>query len=262
MFRNDFNKYDYYLKAVQSPEGDCDFLLDVYQGQRGGMPRVLREDFCGTFALCCEWVKRQPAARAVGIDFDPEPLAYGKSRLVSQLPASEADRILLLQKNVLEENLPRADIIASLNFSYFGFKERSKLLHYFRSCLSALEDQGLLVLDCFGGCQTQCANEEEIEHDDFSYFWDQDSFSPVTHEAAFYIHFQRPGEAKRERVFSYDWRLWSIPELRQMLEEAGFKKSVVYWEGTDDDGDGDGIFTPTMEGEECDSWVAYIVAEK
>ena len=262
MNHEDFNKYDYYLKAVQSPEGDCDFLLDVYQRQRGRTPLVLREDFCGTFALCCEWVKRKDAAKAIGIDLDPEPLDYGRTRLMNQLAISEAERILLLQKDVMAPDLPRADIIASLNFSYYGFKKNTQLMQYFRSCHAALEHQGLLVLDCFGGSQAQSANEEEIEHDDFSYFWDQDSFSPVTHEAMFHIHFKRPGEKKLERVFSYDWRLWTIPELRQMLAEAGFKHSQVYWEGTDDDGDGDGEFTPTDVGEECESWVAYIVAEK
>ena len=262
MLPSDFNKYDYYLKAVQSPEADCEFLLDVYERQRGGVPQVLREDFCGTFALCCEWVKQHKEAKAVGVDFDSEPLDYGRTRLMNQLTVAEAERILLLQKDVMSLDLPKADIIASLNFSYFGFKDRAKLLQYFRCCHASLEPRGLLVLDCFGGSEAQSANEQELEHDDFSYFWDQDSFSPVTHEAMFHIHFQRQGEAKRERVFSYDWRLWTIPELKDVLSEVGFKKLTVYWEGTDEEGDGSGIFSPTEVGEECESWIAYIVAEK
>ena len=78
----------------------------------------------------------------------------------------------------------------------------------------------------------------------------------------FYIHFQRTGEEKREKVFSYDWRIWSLAELKDILSEVGFSSSQVYWEGTDEDGDGDGLFTPTEKGEECESWIAYMVAKK
>lgn len=46
-----------------------------------------------------------------------------------------------------------------------------------------------------------------------------------------------------------------------MLMEAGFRPSV-YWEGTDEDGDGNGVFEKTMEGEADAGWIAYIVAEK
>ena len=70
------------------------------------------------------------------------------------------------------------------------------------------------------------SNEEETEHPDegFSYFWDQDSFDPVSNHAKFYIHFKRRGEARQDRVFSYDWRMWSIPEIRDIMEDVGFRE--------------------------------------
>jgi hypothetical protein len=36
----------------------------------------------------------------------------------------------------------------------------------------------------------------------------------------------------------------------------------VYWEGTDEDGEGDGEFTETSTGEPDAAWVSYIVAER
>ena len=47
-----------------------------------------------------------------------------------------------------------------------------------------------------------------------------------------------------------------------LLEEVGFKNTHVYWEGTNEDGEGDGNFVRVTQGEECESWVSYIVSEK
>ncbi|MBI2601753.1 MAG: class I SAM-dependent methyltransferase [Deltaproteobacteria bacterium] len=259
-----FDKYHYYALAVQSPDADAKFMRDTYKELRGKDPFLLREDFCAAFAISCAWTKLGGKYRAVGVDFDPEPIAYGRTHYVSQLTSSQASRLEILQKNVLDQDLPAVDIVCALNFSYFGFKKRNTLRQYFQSVFTSLKKDGVLILDCFGGSQCWEPNVDETEHEDenFSYFWDQDTFNPITHHAMFYIHFKRKGERKRERVFTYDWRMWTIPELRELLEEVGFRKSTVYWEGSDDDGEGDGVFTPSEEGEDCEAWVAYIVAEK
>ena len=54
--------------------------------------------------------------------------------------------------------------------------------------------------------------------------------------------------------------MWSIPELREILEDAGFSRTVAYWEGEDDDGDGDGNFYISNKEDNCESWVTYIAA--
>jgi hypothetical protein len=46
-----------------------------------------------------------------------------------------------------------------------------------------------------------------------------------------------------------------------MLTDAGFTPHV-YWEGSDGDGEGNGVFTRSSKGEADESWIAYIVAEK
>ncbi len=257
-----FDKYLYYQKSVQSPEVDAAFLARVYQELKGKEATTLAEDFCAAFALCCEWVKLDQNKIAYGTDLDPEPLAYGKQNYLSQLTDEQKQRVSLFQTDVMNPELPRADIIAPLNFSYFGFKQRTLLKKYFESCMARLQPNGLLIMDCFGGEACLEPNEHETEHDDFSYFWDQDTFDPLTNEAMFYIHFKLKGQKKLNKVFSYDWRLWSIPELRDLLLEVGFKNVHYYWEGTDEDGDGDGNFEKITQGEVCESWVAYVVGEK
>jgi hypothetical protein len=257
-----FDKYHYYLKSVQNPSSDVLFLRDTYKELRGKEPATLREDFCGTFSICCEWVKLANRNRAYGVDLDSEPILYGLTHHVPKLQPPQRERVKVLQENVLNPGLPKADLIAAMNFSHFIFKERAMMKSYFHNCFATLNPGGLLVVDAFGGSQCQEANEEETEHKDFSYYWDQESFDPVTNHAMFHIHFKLKGQKKLEKVFSYDWRMWSLPELREMMHESGFRKTHVYWEGSNKAGEGNGKFRAVEKGEECQAWIAYVVGEK
>jgi SAM-dependent methyltransferase len=260
-----FDKYQLYHESVQSPDDDMDFVDRVYAEAhgKGRTPQILREDFCAAFANCCAWVKRGDDRVAYGVDLDPEPLSYGRTHYLTRLTAAQQRRVHPLQDDVLNPRLPAADVICAQNFSYFIFKERKTLLSYFENALATLRDDGIFVLDCFGGSQCQESIEDETPYEGFTYYWAQENFDPITHHAVFHIHFQRDGEAKREKVFTYDWRMWTIPEVRDALLEAGFRKVNVYWEGTTADGKGDGEYSLTeTTNEECLSWLAYLVALK
>lgn len=256
-----FDKYELYRKAVQSAEDDVVFIRDTYKELRGKPAKVMREDFCGTFALSTEWVKLNPQHRAISVDLDPEPMSYGREHYLSQLKPDQIKRVQLIEGNVLDSSLPKADIVLAMNFSYFCFKTRNLMKSYFSSVYKSLNKDGIFLIDIFGGSQCYDAIEDVIRHDGFTYYWDQTNFDPVTAEALFHIHFKVKGQ-KIERVFTYDWRMWSIRELREIMEEVGFKKSHVFWEGTEKDGSGDGNFHRTEQGESCLSWIAYIAAEK
>jgi SAM-dependent methyltransferase len=256
-----FDKYDLYRRAVQSAESDVEYIRDTYKELKKKSAKVLREDFCGTFALSTEWIKMNPQNIAFGVDLDPEPMAYGRRHYLAKLKPDQQSRMNLVEGNVLLSGLPSADIVLAMNFSYFCFKTRETMKNYFTQVCESLNNDGILIADCFGGKQCGGEIEDTNKLDGFTYYWDQTGFDPVTNEALFYIHF-RVGGKKIEKVFTYDWRMWSIPELRDIMAEAGFKKTHVYWEGTAKDGSGNGVFTRTEQGESCDSWIAYIVAEK
>ena len=184
--------------------------------------------------------------------------------------------VQLVQANVLEvEGLPGADIIAALNFSFCIFKERATLRRYFQQAHAGLAEQGLLVLELFGGTKAIDLDEEIRELDDHTYIWEQESFNPITNEILCHIHFEFEDESRIERAFTYDWRLWSIPELRDILEEVGFAKVRVFWElveEVDEDDEeeddeermleGTGVYEQVDEVEQQDSWLVYIVAER
>lgn len=258
----EFDKYDYYLKSVQSPEDDVVFLGETYKKITGKSAQTLTEDFCGTFSICCEWVKLNKKNQAIGIDLSKEPLEYGKKHILPKLSTEQKKRVKIINENVMSKNLPQTDLIAAMNFSYFLFKSRTELEKYFKGCYDRLGKNGVLFADCFGGSERGTDFEEEVAHDNFSYYWHQKDFNPITNEANFAIHFKRKGEKKRKDVFKYDWRLWSLPEVREAMQAVGFKKTWIYWEGTDDDGEGDGEFTPTNIGEDCEGWIAYVIGLK
>jgi ubiquinone/menaquinone biosynthesis C-methylase UbiE len=256
-------KYELYIAAVQSPDTDVRFYEKKYRQFCGTSKKnlVLREDFCGTGIISTEWVKLSKNYSSIGVDLDLEPLRYGKKEFISKLKPDQQERIELVNKNVLDRNLPEADIIAAVNFSYFLFKKRELLLNYFTRVYESLNSQGMFMIDIFGG--TQCTDEITDTHRNkgFTYYWEQKNFDPVTHFAEFAIHFKYKNQMYKN-CFTYDWRMWSIPEVREIMKEAGFRESRVFWEGTNKDGTGNGVFSEVKKGEACLSWIAYVAGLK
>ncbi|MCA9292614.1 MAG: class I SAM-dependent methyltransferase [Phycisphaerales bacterium] len=261
-----------YQHSVQGVEAEIDFVEETYKALRGGrLPKVLREDFCGTAHTSCEFVKRHPENRAIGVDIDGPTLEWGREHNVNTLKGDGADRVQLLQHDVMTVQTEPADVIMAMNFSYFLWKTRDDLRNYFKRVRAGLKDDGMFICDCYGGSESyqEVTDVKEVEPEDgvtpnFDYIWEQEHFNPITGEMRCKIHFKFKDKSKMRDAFVYEWRMWSLPELREVMLEAGFSKATVYWEGTDEDDpeEGNGEFTPTMEGEADPAWVCYIVAER
>ncbi len=257
------DKYELYQISVQSPEEDIVFLDETYRDIRGRSARHFREDFCGTSALTAHWIKRGRQYTAEGFDIDPNPVNWGIKHNLKPL-GDVAHRATLHIKDAREPSNEAPDIRCAQNFSYWVFKTRREMLDYFSRAYKDLAPSGIFVIDLHGGPECLETMEEETEMDEgFTYVWDQDEYWPITNEAKLYIHFRFPDGTELHRAFSYDWRLWGLTELREILQDAGFPRVDCYWEGTDDDGEsGNGIFTREEKGESCLSYVAYLVAQK
>jgi SAM-dependent methyltransferase len=254
-----FDKYRAYSEAVQSPDHDVRFLRRVYRELVGAEPIVMREDFCGTFALCCEWAKLGKETRAIGLDIDPEPIEYGKSHYLQRLSPSVQSRVKIVTQDVLTPLRARADITCALNFSYFAFHERSILLRYFSSVKRTLHKNGIFIVDIFGGPDYGTVYVDTKRLPNFVYTFEQEYFDPISNRTRFHIHFAPRNARKIKNAFTYDWRMWSIPEVKDLMKEAGFKDVVVYWEGTAKNGRGSGEFHRRSKGESCSIWVGYVV---
>lgn len=255
-----------YELSVQCAEGEIDFVDATFHRLRKRRARLLREDFCGTANVCCEWVRRGKKRHAIGVDLDPEVLEWGRRHNLSRLSRKERERITLLERDVLKTKTEKPDIISAMNFSYWLIRDRKNLKKYFKSVLKALDKNGIFFLDAYGGYDShkEIQEEREIEDDGagFTYIWEQESFDPVTHRMVCNIHFAFPDGSEMRKAFHYEWRLWGLPEIRDLLLECGFRKVTVYWQGWDRDGEPDGNFKPVAEAEADAGWICYLTAEK
>ena len=273
------DKHDLYQRAVQCVEAEIDFVDAEFTRLRSRTATRLREDFCGTGNTSCEWVRRRTTNIAVGLDIDPAPLTWGQQHWVPRLKPAQRERLELRLGNVLEPHPDlegRMDMVLAMNFSYWCFKTRAALKHYFQCAHRALTTDGVMFLDYYGGSDSYrlltekrkvpLASRGEPALTDykgpFVYHWHQESFNPITGEMAANIHFSLPDGSKMKNAFSYHWRLWTLPDIRELLHEAGFSKTTVYWEGDDNKGGGNGEFTPSEVGECCPAFIGYISAEK
>ena len=255
------DKHVLYEKTVQCPETEIDFIDTTYQQLRGRKAVSLREDFCGTAANSCEWIRRRADNTAYGIDIDQDVLEWGSQHHISGLDELETSRIHLINADVLKADAPPVDVAMAMNFSYFIFKNRATMRKYFKRVYKGLNDNGVFFLDAFGGYEAFRVLEESTKYNGFTYIWDQAKYDPITGDGTFHIHFKFKDGSRLKEAFTYHWRVWTLPEIIELLQESGFK-ATVYWEGTGEDGEGNGVYTPATEGEADAGWVVYIVATK
>ncbi|AKS42184.1 class I SAM-dependent methyltransferase [Wenzhouxiangella marina] len=257
------DRHRLYEASVQDPETELEFVAETFQALNGRPLEFIREDFCGTANTACHWVASGASHRAIGVDLDGEVLAWGRDHHLARLDDEQRTRIDLLESDVMEVETAPVDAVLAMNFSYYLFTTRAALKAYFERVRTALVDDGVLFLDAFGGYDAHRELEERTEYDDFTYVWDQASFDPITHAMSCQIHFEFPDGSEMNKAFEYHWRLWTLPEIQELLREAGYSEVTVYWEGTDEEsGEGDGIYTPSEQGDADAGWICYLVARR
>ncbi len=257
------DRYEYYEKAVQCVEPEITFVEQSFLALRGHNAKILREDFCGTAKVCCEWVRRNTSNRAFGLDLSQEALDWATRHNLSRLNAHQRNRIELTLVDVLDYSGQKADMILGMNFSYQVFRTRQTLGQYFKKARQGLNDNGVLFIDAYGGHESWREVKEKTSHEDFKYYWHQARFDPITGHILCHIHFKFKDGSKMKKAFTYNWRMWTLPELQELMLEAGFSKVTVYWEGTDETtGEGNGEYTPAEHGQDDPCWIVYLAAEK
>jgi cyclopropane fatty-acyl-phospholipid synthase-like methyltransferase len=261
---NNADRHILYEKSVQDVAEEYRFVSKTFRKLRGRPARQMREDFCGTASMCCEWASRHRENSAIGVDIDPEVLAWGRKHNLSRLKPRARKRVRLVQDDVRKVSMDQiVDVVLAMNFSYQLFMTRKKLRDYFRKARNALVRDGILFIDAFGGYDAYREIKEKRKYKGFKYIWEHARYNPIDGKMLCHIHFAFPDGSKLKRAFSYEWRMWTLPELRELLDEAGFSRVTVYWEETDPEtGEGNGVYSPATVGDADPGWVCFLIAEK
>jgi hypothetical protein len=262
------DKHALYQVSVQSPDVDIEFFEAEFAKFRGRNPLKLREDFCGTALLSTAWCKSDPKRTALGVDLDGATLEWGRVHNLEPAGSDVAKRVKLAQADVRETRFQKVDLTLAMNFSYCVFQTRDQLQEYFAAAREGLVRDGVLALEVYGGTESMSVmSEERPVKGGATYIWEQEKFSPIDHHTLCHISWRFKDDSELTRAFTYDWRLWTLPELRELLLAAGFKQVKIYFERVDGDEDdefltGTGEFIEQTEIDNQEAWLAYVIALK
>ncbi|PWA90776.1 S-adenosyl-L-methionine-dependent methyltransferases superfamily protein [Artemisia annua] len=269
------SKFSLYQQSVQSPKGDISYLQMFFLTYVGGRaplhlqedfcgtallraPLHLQEDFCGTALLSTEWLRSDLRRTSVGLDFDLDALDWCIENNVNKVGL-----IYLLESS--------STMVTSYNHKKLNC--RHELVSYFKHALNALSKKGgIFVMDLYGGTSSECELKMQRKFPNFTYTWEQAGFDIIQRKTRISLHYTLLNHQKKKlrHAFSYSWRLWSLPEIKDCMEEAGFR-SVHFWIRQMPDSEN----IKSMEGfgsardikyeevtsfQQQDSWNAYIVA--
>jgi SAM-dependent methyltransferase len=253
-------KFRLYEASVQSSAWQMRYLPLFHKRFTGKTPTSMREDFCGTGIIACDWIKKSPKHRAVGLDLDIPTLEYANRVNRGALSASEQKQVAFLRQDVLKPTREKFDVIGAHNFSFFIFHDRRELLRYAKAAFRSLKAQGTFFLEMAGGQEfvTPGSATENVDVPGIGrakYTWEQHPYDPVTKLGDYSIHFRLPNKRWIPDAFTYHWRLWEIREVREILREAGFRDTAVLWPTDDTMND----YVQVEHGDDAAVWLAYVV---
>ncbi|HEY8429583.1 MAG TPA: class I SAM-dependent methyltransferase [Sandaracinaceae bacterium] len=211
-------RYRLYEAAVQTPELDVEILERLFVARTGRVPLALREDFCGTAALSAAWVGSDDDREAVAVDRDRAVLAYAE-RVHRAALEDEAERMTLVRADVRAPSDRTFDLVVAMNFSWALFDD-AELAEYLANAARCLEDDGLLVLELFGGRDMRRPLVREHRHEDFVYVWEQRAYDAERAILDARISFRRRGVELKD-AFTYRFHLRPLDRLCAMLRDAG-----------------------------------------
>ena len=257
------DRHTLYQLALQDPESAVRFLSLIYEKKRGSPPLHFREDFCGTALYAAWWLRLSREHTSEGFDICPHTLAWGREHNLEPLGA-EAERARLHLEDARAPSHRPPQVRTAQNFSYQVFKERGQMAEYLRGVHGDLAPGGVFVMDVYGGIESTMSLFEEREVEaGFTYVWEQESYDPASADSRNHIHFRFSDGTSLERAFTYEWRKYGMPELIDLLREAGFEDIEQYWEKEEKNpATGNRVFARSDEGRNWRAWVSYVAAFK
>lgn len=162
---------------------------------------------------------------------------FNHQYLVKNIPGEAESSIQLDTDDISDDEpimrniqLPAKDIVCAFNYSCCCLHNRKELLLYFKHVIDALSKKGgIFVMDLYGGTSSERPLRLQRKFPNFTYVWEQAEFDIIQRKTRISLHFHlQKHQRKIRHAFSYNWRLWTLPEIKDCMEEAGFQ-SVHFW---------------------------------
>ncbi|MDQ3036137.1 MAG: class I SAM-dependent methyltransferase [Myxococcota bacterium] len=249
------DRHALYERAVQTPEHDVELLEQLFRARRRRAPRSLREDFCGTARVSIAWVGSDDEREAVAIDLDREVLERGRRHARAELEHDERARLRIVRADVRRPSERAFDLVLAPNFSWACFHDASTLGAYLDGARRALEHDGLLVLELFGGPALRRPLRHQHRHGDFTYVWEHRSHDPAREITDARIHFELDDGRRIDDAFRYEYRAWRPRQVETLLRERGFGRVELLVE------DARGALVAREREPAADSWNGYLIAD-
>jgi len=254
-----------YDLCVQNAPAAVRFIDAARRNLRLPRAMSLREDFSGGGGLALAWVASHKSRTAVAVDHNAAVLA----RLAHR------PRLTPIAASVLRCHR-RADVIAATNFPLGYFHTRAALLQYLTLTRKRLQPGGTFIADMYGGPSAfHTGTQRQTFHlvgatrkgTPVRYEFEQRAADALTGRVTNALHFTVGTGNKALRLrdaFTYDWRLWTIPELADACSESGFTHTEFHdFEGGALDDQARFHTRPLAHGEDLPTnWVVYLVANR
>ena len=135
--------HELYELSVQNVENEIEFLQTTFKSLTGRTAYLLREDFCGTASLACQWVRQGLEFQSVGVDIEPSVLEWGRRNRVSKLDTEDQARVSLIESDVMTVEKTKADLLAAFNFSYLLYDTRDSVRSYVKTADEGIKHDGV-----------------------------------------------------------------------------------------------------------------------
>lgn len=219
--KGQYDKYDLYTLGLQTPVLEARYLASLADGPH------LREDFCGTAAISRSWIALSQSRTATAVDMDSIALSRAARSLERAEPPSMSTRIQFANADATEFRSRDVDVLTVPNSSIFLVTDRQRLRRYLEHVWHDLNEGGAIAIDMFGGPSALGNGTTVVDCDGFRCIWQQEDFDFRTHIFDAHVRFQTRGHSPIASAFSYRMRLWSAPEVVDMLIESGFERTTV-----------------------------------
>ncbi len=122
-----------------------------------------------------------------------------------------------------------------MNYSHFLLVKRFQLVKYFSNVITNLNSRGIFIIDLFGGSHIFEDHKYDKSCSDV-YQFTGSNINILNNISKCALNFKEK-KNKYRNLFNYNFRVYSIIELIEALEEVGFNYFKLYLKEISDDDD-------------------------